>query len=121
MEAGEPVSVAALLTQSCTLKRKTTVQDTTVNGGPISQWATSLTALPCSIQLLSASEAFRMGYEQGARMYEGYFEFGTGVLVTDAVLLGSQWFSVVGIVPDDVGRNAYERAVLREEMGAPPV
>ena len=114
------MSVAAMLIQSCVLLRKTTTQDSSVNGAPVSAWATAVAALPCSVQLLSASEAFRLGFEQGERLYDAYFEFGTGVLDTDAITLGSQWFSVAGTVPDDVGRNAYERVILREQMGVPP-
>lgn len=110
-----------MLTQTCTIKRRTTTQDASVNGGPISTWANVATLVPCSVQLESAREGYYAGREAGVRVYDAYFAYGQDITNECQVVLGSQVLSVIAVVPDDVGRQAYRRVQLKEVLGEPPV
>lgn len=115
------MSLAALLNQTCAIKRKTTVIDSTVNAGAKATWASLATGVPCSLQAESERESFQSGREAGVRFYQCFLAFGQDVVETDMVTVGSRWFTVVGVSPDDSGRQAYARLTLREVKGEAPV
>lgn len=116
------MSVAALLTETCTIQRKTeTVDDDT--GFPKAAWAeTYATSVPCLIQAVGSSES-RFGMrETGEVFYTGFFAWGQDIVTGDKVSWtptggSAKVLMVVGPPRDPAGRQSHYEVPLQEIQG----
>lgn len=115
------MSVANLLTQTCTIKRKTAVSNATT-GGTYYTYADLATGVACCVQANSAYQSNQAMREIGEQGYSGFFANSTDIRVDDRIVLttGPQAnveFDVRGNPIDHAGRFAYYFVPLSRRDG----
>ncbi len=89
------MSVASILSQSCTVQELTTAQSDM--GGMTKSFTTRISSLPCMLRNKSVSEVDEFGKRTQRNVFMLYVEYttaNTAIAVTDRVILDSRTFEV---------------------------
>jgi head-tail adaptor len=103
-----------LMTNTCTIKRKTQTQSST-SAGIVTSWSDAATGVRCAVQASASREATQQGRETGIAQYDVMFPPGTDVRKGDRLtaitgssgLSASALLAVTGNPIDESGRAAY--------------
>lgn len=115
------MSVAALLVDSCTVRRKTSSVSAS-SGAPTTSWSNAATGVACAVQASSSSQSFSHAREVGTFSFNVFFEYGVDVRVGDRLSITTNAYSgrlltVTSPPTDDAGRRAYTRVTAVEIDG----
>lgn len=110
------MSLRSMLTDTCTINRKTEAVSGTSKYAAVSVAAVA-SSVPCLVQSDNSREAMVARSERGVARYRVYFEYGTDINNGDTLTWRSRTLSVISVPVDDSGKLAYAKVIAEEITG----